>query len=388
MSNKAIDVNSNSAILSAVLLGTLGVLSFIVQPGLVQAFVTELAVGEPRAVDLAGIEMLGLALATIILAVGGTRLDWRHITLAGLVFSIIGNCGSAFFAGQDSSMFASMRFVAGFGQGIIISISFTFVGLTKKVDRNLGIYLVSLLTYGAFMIWQLPNIIAGIGLQGVFYTFAVLTGLGLLTINHLPRGAEDRQEFSPLARQLPMILLLVAMLAILAYNMAIGIAWAILFLVGLKAGLSEQVVANALFWSQVTAIFGAIGSIVLSEKISRFVPLFGGIILSIICIALLLDSPSYMEFLIAICGFNFLWNFSLPFLLATVGDFDLKGRMMPIAIALQMIGLGIAPIIAARLIGDGSYWSAEMATIIFFIVSLVLLAVPMLRHRYLLKTHR
>ena len=90
MSNKAIDVNSNSAILSAVLLGTLGVLSFIVQPGLVQAFVTELAVGEPRAVDLAGIEMLGLALATIILAVGGTRLDWRHITLAGLVFSIIG----------------------------------------------------------------------------------------------------------------------------------------------------------------------------------------------------------------------------------------------------------------------------------------------------------
>lgn len=386
MSDKALDVNSRNTILCAVLLGTLGVLSFIVQPGLVQAFVTELAVSEPRAVDLAGIEMLGLALATIILAFGGTRLDWRHVTLAGLVFSIIGNCGSAFFAGEDSGMFSAMRFIAGFGQGIIISISFTFVGLTKKVDRNLGYYLVSLLTYGALMFWQLPNIIGSIGLQGLFYTFAALTAIGLLTIGYLPRGADDRVEISPLARQLPVILLLVAMLAILAYNMAIGIAWAILFLVGLGAGLSEQVVANALFWSQVTAIFGALGSLVLPEKISRFVPLYGGITLSAICIALLLNSPSYMQFLIAVCGFNFLWNFSLPFLLATVGDFDLKGRMMPIAIALQMVGLGIAPIIAARLIGDGTYWSAEMATIIFFIASMLLLAVPMLKHRQLVKT--
>ena len=386
MNDTSFDVNSRNTIFSAILLGTLGVLSFIIQPGIVQAFVTELSVGEPRAVDLAGIEMLGVALATIILAFGVTQLNWRQVTMAGLVFSIIGNCGSAFFASDDSGMFSAMRFVAGFGQGIIISISFTFVGLTKKVDRNLGYYLVLLLTYGALMFWQLPNIIGSIGLQGLFYTFAALTAIGLLTIKYLPRGANDRVEINPLARQLPIVLLLVAMLAILAYNMAIGVAWAILFLVGLDAGLSEQVVANSLFWSQVVAIFGALGSLVLPERISRFVPLYGGVLLSIVCIALLLDSPSYMQFLIAVCGFNFLWNFSLPFLLATVGDFDLKGRMMPIAIALQMIGLGIAPIIAARLIGDGTYWSAEMATILFFIASLIFLAVPMLRHRQLVKT--
>ena len=43
------DVNSTAAILSAMALGTLGVLSFIVQPALVQGFVTHLNLSEPEA---------------------------------------------------------------------------------------------------------------------------------------------------------------------------------------------------------------------------------------------------------------------------------------------------------------------------------------------------
>ena len=49
------------AIASFVLLGTIGVLSFIVQPALVQGFVTQLHLTEAQAVDLAGIEMSAVA---------------------------------------------------------------------------------------------------------------------------------------------------------------------------------------------------------------------------------------------------------------------------------------------------------------------------------------
>lgn len=386
MSDTVINVNSQTAIISAVLLGTLGVLSFIVQPGMVQLFVTDLGLDEPGAVNLAGIEMIGLAIATALLAFGGNKFDWRRITAVGLIFAIIGNVGSAVFASDTGGIFSIMRFIAGFGQGIIISISFTFVGVTKNVDRNLGYYLVCLLTYGALMFWQLPNLSGAIGLEGIFWAWAIATAVGFVTVPYLPRHVDDREEISPMARQLPFALLVVAMLAVLAYNMAIGIAWAILFLIGLGAGLTEQVVADSLFWSQVTAIFGALTAILFSHQIKRSLPLIGGIALSGFAIALLLGTPSYTKFLVAVCGFNFLWNFSLPFLLGTVGDFDLKGRMMPIAIALQMAGLGIAPIIAAQLIGDGSYWSAEIMTIAMFGLSIALLAIPMLRHRTLLKS--
>ena len=40
------DVNSRGTITSAIILGTIGVLAFIVQPGLVQGFVVELGLTE------------------------------------------------------------------------------------------------------------------------------------------------------------------------------------------------------------------------------------------------------------------------------------------------------------------------------------------------------
>jgi hypothetical protein len=50
---------------------------------------------------------------------------------------------------------------------------------------------------------------------------------------------------------------------------------------------------------------------------------------------------------------------------------------------MQMIGLGGGPLLAAQLIGGGSYHSAEVVCIVFFLTSYVLLTIPMLRHRKL-----
>ena len=88
--------------------------------------------------------------------------------------------------------------------------------------------------------------------------------------------------------------------------------------------------------------------------------------------------------MIAVCGFNLLWNFVVPFVLGAVGDMDDKGRLMSPAIAMQMIGLGLGPILTARLIGDGDYRLAEYACIAFFAASLLLVLPPLLRHARLL----
>ncbi|MCG8443536.1 MAG: hypothetical protein MI723_17165, partial [Caulobacterales bacterium] len=57
------DVNAAPTVASAIALGTVGVLSFIVQPGLVQGFVTQFGLSEAAANDLAFAEMAGVALA-------------------------------------------------------------------------------------------------------------------------------------------------------------------------------------------------------------------------------------------------------------------------------------------------------------------------------------
>ena len=378
---REINVNGWPAIISAILLGTIGVLSFIIQPGIVQGYVEHLHVSDSRAVDLVGLEMLGVALATVFMALIGTRIDWRAIVAAGLLIAAGGDLASALATHAPS--FGWLRLIAGFGEGMIISISFTFVGVTAKAERNVALYLVSLLTYGAFGLWYLPVILDRIDIAGMFIAFAALSVLALAAVAFVPHGYGAADLARPGVRQLPATLLVIALAAVLAYNIAQGIAWAVLFLVGTSAGISEQVVANALFASQGLAVGGALASVFLAERIPRDVAIAGGILGGAASIALLLGHPGVMLFTVGVCGFNVLWNFVLPFILGRIGDFDESGRMMSFAIAMQMIGLGGGPLIAAPLIDGKGFRLVELVSIALFLVSFALLRIPTLAHRRL-----
>ena len=378
---REINVNGWPAIVSAVVLGTIGVLSFIIQPGVVQGYVEHLHVSDARAVDLVGLEMLGVALATVFMALIGTRIDWRVITAAGLLIAAAGDASSA--GATHGDLFGWLRLIAGFGEGIIISISFTFVGITAKAERNVALYLVLLLTYGAFGLWYLPVILNRIDIAGLFTVFAGLSVVALITVPFVPHGYGAGSGARAGVRQLPNAMLAVALAAVLAYNVAQGIAWAVLFLVGTSAGLAEQSVANALFASQALAVGGALASVFLAERLHRDVAIAGGILGGAASIALLLGTPGLVLFTVGVCGFNILWNFVLPFILGRIGDFDASGRMMSFAVAMQMIGLGGGPLIAAPLIDGKSFRVVELVCIALFVVSFALLRIPTLAHRRL-----
>jgi predicted MFS family arabinose efflux permease len=378
---REVNVNGWPAILCAVILGTIGVLSFIIQPGVVQGYVTQLHVSEATAVNLAGVEMLGVALATIFMAVWGTRINWRWVVAGGLVIGAAGNLAS--IGAAQGGPFEVFRFVAGLGEGTITSISFTFVGVTVRAERNLALYLTLLLTYGAFGLWYLPDFLTAYGLDAMFSGFAVLTLLALGTLPFLPHAYSAEEMVNAEARQLPTALLIVALAGVLAYNIAQGIAWAVLFLVGTGAGLAEQSVANALFLSQILAVGGALASVFLAGRVNRNGAIAFGILAGAASIVLLIGKPSLVLFVAGVCGFNVLWNFVLPFILGRVCDFDESGRMMSFAIMMQMIGLGGGPLIAAQLLDGSGYRSAELLCVALFIVSYVLLLVPIRKHQAL-----
>lgn len=379
MSQSGFDpVNSRASIASFVFLGTISVLSFIVQPALVQGFVSVLGMNDSAAVDLASIEMGGVSLATVAFVLVSSRLDWRWLTAGSLVVACAGNIWSALEL--HGAHLSAARFVAGFGHGGLISLSFTFVGLTRLVDRNLAIYLVSLLSYSAIGIWVAPTVFAHFGLGPVFWAFAVATAGSLLVVRFVPGSSAARTEASPSARQLGLGFLAAALASVFAYNIAQGIAWSILFLVGTAAGHSEQAVANALSASNIAAVAGALGAVFLANRVQRVPAIVLGILGGATCIGLLYGAASMAIYLAAVCGFNLLWNFVMPFIFGAVCDMDRQGRMMPPAISAQMVGLGAGPFLAARLIGGGRYDGAELLCIACFVASLLLLALPLVAH--------
>jgi len=120
----------------------------------------------------------------------------------------------------------------------------------------------------------------------------------------------------------------------------------------------------------------------METRFGRWMPIIIGIFGGAAFIALLLDEPTYSLFLVSVCGFNFLWNFFMPFMLSSVGDMVTKGEVISVAIAMQMTGLGVGPFIAARIMGFGGGNTAiELTTIGMLIVSFFLLAIPKIARR-------
>jgi hypothetical protein len=260
--------------------------------------------------------------------------------------------------------------------------SFTVIGLMTRTERNLALYLVLLLTYGAIGLWAMPMAFDVIGLDGVFVFWAVLTAVSLVTVPYLPRSVASRSEPSPTAVDVGPPMLAVAMLAVLVYNVAIGIAWANLFLIGMEIRPDEQAIANALLLSQFVAIFGALVPVFMERRLGRWLPLSVGAFGGACFIALLLGDPSYLAFTVAVCGFNFLWNFFLPFMLSSVSDMVVDGEVISVAVALQMTGLAGGPFIAARILeAGGGFQTIEITTIIMLVGSLLLLSVAKVARR-------
>lgn len=372
--DRAIDVNGPSTIVAGILLGTVGVLSFIVQPGLVQGYATTFGIGEDAANFLASAEGFGITGGTFAAAFASRTVNWRWIVPAALLLAGFGNMVSAGLKAPDAA-FGAVRFVTGLGEGGIIAMSFSVIGLTRRIERNLALYLIVLLTYGAFGLTAMPTALASIGLSGIFLAWGVVSLAAILTVRAIPRGAHDRAEPSPTAADVGLPMLAVGLLAVLAYNTAIGMAWTNLFFIGLEVRNDVQAIANALLLSQFVAIAGALIPVFMESRFGRWFPLISGILLAVGAIAMLLGQPTYAMFIFAVCLFNFIWNFFLPFLLSAVGDLSTR-EIMPVTIAMQMFGLvGLGPFVAGSILGaSGSQQAALAVTIALLLTSLALLA--------------
>ena len=380
----ALSVDSWQTITSGIVLGTVGVLSFIVQPGLVQGFVTELGLSEAVANELAFSEMLGVALATYLSIVMIKKLNWRWMLGIALVIAVIGNLMSLLLL--KSHLLGFARFVAGLGEGVVVSLSFTIIGLSQRTERNLALYLVLLLSYGALGLWLMPLAFDRIGLKGIFAIWATLTAMALLSVRYIPHSSQDHMTPRGTAVAISATMRGMALLGVLLFNLAIGIAWANLFLIGMLIEPDEQKIANALLLSQFLAIGGAVIPVFLEQKLGAIVPIAVCVLGSAAFMSLLLGNPDYLVFTVVVCGFNFLWNMGLPFILSSIGEMDLSGTMVTKAIAIQMTGLGFGPLLAAFVLGQqGTFREVELLIVSLYLISIIPLSIAILAHRRALK---
>ena len=120
---------------------------------------------------------------------------------------------------------------------------------------------------------------------------------------------------------------------------------------------------------------------VLQLRSGRIIPLQVSIIGTAIGIYLLVGKIALFHFALGVCLFNFLWNVSMPYLLATMATLDRRGRVVIYGICMQSLGYAIGPFIAATLLGAGSYDHVYTVATLLFITSAIILLPGLLAQR-------
>ncbi len=379
--DKPVDLNSTITLVAAIYMAVIGPEVFIVQPGFVQGMVEYMGFSEKTAGDISSAEMWGIAITTVILTFYSHRFNWRHVFLGSLLIMVIGNIASLF--ADTPLLFGLWRFVAGFGAGGLVSLSFTVIGLTDKPDRNFGYLIMWVLIYGAAGLLVMPTAYQLVGVQGVIIFFALFPVSGIFLVRYLPVSGEEHVQIEEDAVNLPTNFKYIALLAMFFYFLGQGVIWAYLFLIGINGGGSEQEIANGLTVSQFLGVAGALTAAMLGSRLGRSIPLCIGILGTLIPLFWLFGSMGALVYTIAVCIYNYSWNMTHPYLLAAMASFDQSGRVVTCAVAAQMLGLANGPWIAARFFTEGDFSRVIYLGIFLFAASLAFILPPVLKQRNL-----
>ncbi len=379
----AVDVNSNVALFCAIYLSIIGAAVFIVQPGFVQGLVEFYGFNEQQAGYIASAEIWGLALTTVVLAFGGHNYSWQRIFRLSIVLFVLGNLAST--ATDELYAFSVLRFITGLGSGGLVSLTFTIIGLTRLPDRNFGLLIMGVLTYGALGLWAFPAALALIGLKGIIIFFAIFGASGWLCLSHVPDSGEEHLQVEEDAVDLGGTFRVLAILAMFTYFFAQGVIWAYLFLIGLNGGVDEQGVANGLMISQFLGIAGAFVAAMAGRRFGRAWPLAIGVLGGAAVLTALFGEFTAAVYAVTVCVYNFAWNMTHPYLLGAMASFDRHGRVVVYAVAAQMLGLAVGPAFAASLLGDGNYDRVIIAGMLLFALSYVLILIPLIDHHKAIK---
>ena len=371
-----IDCNAHKSIIAIIALAVIGPCMFILQPAYVQGLVEYMNFSEEQGGLITSVEMFGIAATAIGVNFVLNHINWRTLTVACLTISTI--CNFLSVGVDDAGSLMILRFLVGLGSGGLISITFTMMGLTERADRNLGLIVSCVLTYGAFGLLVMPTVYHLVGVEGLLVFFGVFNASGFLFVANLPCSNQAPVEAIRTGLSYPWSTRLVALAGVLAYNIAIGIVWVYMFLVGLEAGIGEQSVANALTVSQFLGIAGAMIAVIFEVRFGRLLPLMVGILGGALGIGMILGTPGILMYSLGICIFNFLWNVTVPYMLAAMAGFDASGQMVTISVALQMLGYAVGPALAASLLGVGGYLFINSIAIGLFVLAAIML-IPGLR---------
>lgn len=343
----------SSPITIAIILYAFGPIMFSVLPVAVGAFTHYLGFSIQEAGYIASADLAGMFIGEITCALIIRQVNGRKIAIIGCVLFIANNFLSAF--ASDFVTLALVRFLAEFGAGMLMALSFTSLSKTNNPDRYFGISIGLQLAFTITLLLVAPMLMASFGLQGFFITLAFISAFTLLAVvkpivinlDDFNTQLEDKTQTKIKTHD---ITAGIAVCSILVYWIGIGAVWSFAELLGSKSGLSAQDTSTGLALSQMAGFFGALFTAWIAVRYGRIKPIIIALVLQLVSVALFIPQQTALSYALSVSLFSITWNVVLIYQLGIVADSDKRGIYTALGIAAQALGVAIGPALAATLI--------------------------------------
>jgi len=373
-------INDARALFTLIYTGVIAASVVFIAPLLVGGMIESRGFTQQQAGLMVSLETISLSLAALIGTLWINRLNWRRVTQLAAALILAGNLAS--LLAFELVPLMACRFVAGFGAGTFVALTYGALAQTSKPDRNFGLFSMGQLGYAAGALWMLPYLLPTYSLNGIYGVLAILITPALLLHRWLPHQHKNVSHRTThgfnLQQLLPIIVMLAAVFLFFAAQSSI---WTYAARLGLFSGFALTDVGFALAVGAAAGFAGASYATWLSQRFGRLGPMGVMAAIKLSALFFLLDKQAFGLFVCLICALKFSWNFIIPYQLGLLSAIDPSGKSAVISSFVTGMGLSAGAALAALVVNGEDYRNVIYLSAACCLLSFLLMLMTAVLHR-------
>lgn len=312
-----------------------------------------------QAGGLATLFLLGIVLASALLAPRFHRLSGRAVATAGFSLSAIGFFLAA--STRDPALLTALHALCGLATGAGLSVTHGTISQGARPHRLIAMAGIALGVFAVAFMATVPGLMSAHGGPALFVVFgAVMAVAALVSLSSFPArpAAPGRAALAPAAQGGAPRLPRAVWFGLAGFGFAClqhAMANSFLERVGSDHGFSREMIGAALLTMAIVSIFPGLLAAWLEHRLPVRTVLIVAPILHAALVAVLMNTSSYPAYVVAIVLLPGLMIFMNTFSFGALARLDSSGRSLAAYPAATMIGSALGPIVGGSLVKTSGY---------------------------------
>jgi MFS transporter, DHA1 family, inner membrane transport protein len=302
--------------------------SWWMQPQIVAQAMKVPGTTESQAGFIVAAEFGAMAILSVVLAQRVRNASYFTIGVVGSLVTLLGAFGSLLATSYGSLILA--RFVTGVGEGAALMVSTAAVANLANPDKAYAQLNIVNILLGAVITFLLPEFASTGGkFSSAFGVLLISQIMLLIAISAMPRSVRTRPEHHHAGAEIHgSVRYRIRIVALATFLVALGSGamWSFYYVLGLKAGLNDDAVNDAIGLAVLAALPGGALATYLATRAGRFTPTAVALIIMAADIAAMVSIPHALTFRVGACINLVAIYFLIPYFYRFAAAEDDSGR--------------------------------------------------------------